>query len=155
MNKYLEKIAKQLSEEEINSHGNKTYGKGLLGAAAGTAALLPGLPIVGDLYGRSHELAKMKSSITGEKVKPSSLMLHEGGKSYLRSLGRGALEGVGGAGVGAGVGSLISAIARKDPKIGLRIGGAIGGVLGGIHGQYASTKNSTRDYAEKWSKGDK
>lgn len=143
-NKYLEKIARDLKDDEVRSHGTSAYIKGQLGSLAGGFVPLPGASPIGNMAGRAHELAKVKSHIAKRDV-PMSEVSSEALGSGARSFGRGTLEGTIGSGLGAGIGRLINKTHRGA------VGGAvIGGIAGMVHGGLASSRNSMKDYHERW-----
>lgn len=152
INKYLEKIA-QLSNQEVHSHGTRTFLKGTLGGMAGGMVPVPFAGPIGSIAGRAHELAQMKSKIVRRHV-PMTEVAGHGATSLLRSMGRSVVEGVGGGGVGAALGAGVGAL-TGDPaagKVGAMVGGGLGAAIGSIHGSWRSTHNSTADYAREWSK---
>lgn len=150
-NKYLEKIAKQMSDEEIHRHGTRQFWKGIGGGMLGGAVIPVAGGTIGAIAGNAHELAAVKSKITGKKVGMKEVA-GDGGINWLRSAGRGMVEGIGGAGAGAGIGAGIGHLVHRNG--GAQIGGVIGGISGLIagsaHGQWRSAHNSMRDDIKRW-----
>lgn len=150
MNKYLEKVAKNLTEEQIHNHGSRAFWKSTGGGLVGGMVPLPFASAAGSIAGRAHELAQMKQKITGKKVKMTEVA-GDAGMGYLRSTGRGLLESVaGGAGsalLGAGLGAVAGG---KNLAPAAAIAGGLGAIAGSIHGSWASSHNSTKDYAHDY-----
>ena len=119
--------------------------------------VVPGLGgIVGGISGRAHELAKMKSKITGKKISMREVA-GDAAVGHLRGLGRGITEAVGGAGLGAVAGAGLGAVAgaglgalAHNAQAGAAAGALVGGITGAIHGPWRSSHNSTRDYAKEY-----
>lgn len=166
-NKYLEKIAKEISKDEKKSRSaawgtlGRSAAGSILGTIPGAAVQLaglakgkPGLAAIGSVAGTAGgvygAIKGYKSGIRkhAPNVKEQDLQGHAT-RGYARQLGRSYAEGAGGAigggAVGAGVGALAAKVMRKSPKIGAAIGGYAGLITGGptgtIHGAYKSTKN--------------
>jgi len=151
-NKYLEKIARDLSKEELHNAGTRTYWTGAGGGVVGGMVVPVIGGIAGSVAGRSHALAKLKTRITGNETKVKDV-LDEGIRSEARAQGRGIVEGLGGAGVGGAIGAGLGGLITRSGE-GATIGGAIGGglgvIAGGVHGGWRSTHNSVKDFAKEW-----
>lgn len=151
MNKYLEKIAAEVSDKEIYDSGTRSYWKSMGGSLAGGMVIPVAGGIAGDIAGRAHELSNLKTKVTGKKAKMGDV-LGEAGRGYLRTVGRGTVEGVGGAAAGGLVGAGLGAL-TKNHQAGAAIGASLGAMSGMIHGGWRSTHNSTRDFVKEWKKG--
>lgn len=148
-NRYLEKIAKQLSEKELNTAAWKTVGYGLGGSiAASTVTAGLGGP-AGDMAGRAYHLNKLKPVKEGK----GSFKTHavRGVKSFLHGaaggLGGALAGGAGGAGIGAGIGAAAGALkgnAKGGAAFGAMVGGAGGAIAGSVKGNQMGTRHHIR-----------
>lgn len=159
MNLYLEKIARQLSEEEIKYHGHKAFRNGTIGGIGGSL-VLPGIGgMVGGSVGRSIAISDAKSAATGKPVDKSDVT-GESIRSWFRGAVRGGAESIpgaiGGGALGAAIGHGIAKTMRLrvDPHMmtmGAGFTGAgIGAVGAALHGNRASSINSMRDFSQEW-----
>lgn len=137
-NKYLEKIAKKMTERELNGHAWGGTGYGMAGGIA--AGIIPGGTLVGNAAGIEYKLNKL--SPTKNHVGRAARGL---GRSLLGQLG-GSLAGAGaGGGIGAGIGGAVGALKGKASE-GAKIGAAIGGIGGLVSGTVKGTQVGVRHH---------
>jgi hypothetical protein len=143
-NKYLEKIAKELGNDEGKS---RSRAWGTFGRSVGFGTLaspIPGGSIVGGVYGYRTGIKKHAPHIKEEHLTRHAI------RGFARQQGRGLLEAIGGGGIGAAAGAGVGYAAGKllkskypgdAAKIGAGVAGIVSSTAGAIHGSYKSTKN--------------
>lgn len=141
-NKYLEKIAETLSEQEVQHEAGKNVSRKYLGRILG--APIPGGAVLG-----AHLLGKGQINALEESLNRPKSNHKTVAHNQVRATIRGGGEGI----LGAGVGMALGAAANKGlaktrlAGIGQRLNAAlpiVGGVSGSLHGEYAGTKNWMR-----------
>lgn len=142
-NKYLEKIAKTMTEKQLNSHAWGTMGYGAMGGVLGAPVPVVG-SVAGDMAGRGYRINR----VVPEKDLKKRISRAAGSWAHgtVGGLG-GGLAGVGVGGlVGAGIGALGAAALRKSPEAGIIAGAGAGAGLVGIAGALKGNQLMTRKH---------